>query len=150
MASWPECPREVGGGSFRPDAPAGGVVWRSKGLPFPVPRYLALRGKACFDEVYQRGTRCDGKHVGLRARRNGLGVTRRGFAIGRKVGSAVVRNRIRRRLRAVLGKLAPEMGWDLVLTGRPSAATAPFGQLETELKTLLGAASVDLVGSAGG
>ena len=57
------------------------------------------------------------------------GPPRVAFAIGRRVGTAVVRNRLRRRLRAVLAEqvdLAP--GVYLVSTG-PEAATLDYGEL---------------------
>ena len=49
------------------------------------------------------------------------------FAIGTKVGSAVVRNRIRRRLRAVVRECgSPLDGWSLMLTAGSAAAIVPF------------------------
>lgn len=54
------------------------------------------------------------------------------FAIGRPVGSAVVRNRLRRRLRAAFGELGPQPGTYL-LTASPSAATHDFARLRHEL-----------------
>lgn len=54
------------------------------------------------------------------------------FAIGRPVGPAVVRNRLRRRLRAALGELGPPPGTYLV-TASPSAATQDFATLRHQL-----------------
>jgi ribonuclease P protein component len=52
------------------------------------------------------------------------------FAIGTTVGSAVLRNRIRRRLRvAVRDCAAPLDGWSLLLTAGEAAATVPFESL---------------------
>jgi ribonuclease P protein component len=62
------------------------------------------------------------------------------FAIGRKVGGAVVRNRVRRRLRAVLegearrGALPPG---DYLIGVRPSAASATFAELAVDLQATL-------------
>lgn len=47
-----------------------------------------------------------------------------GFTCSKKVGNAVVRNRARRRLRALAAEILPEQGragWDYVLVGRPEA-----------------------------
>jgi ribonuclease P protein component len=62
------------------------------------------------------------------------------FAIGRAVGPAVVRNQVRRRLRALLSA-APEdrtlpPGWYLV-GGRPSVAARTFPQLSSDVEALI-------------
>ena len=75
----------------------------------------------------------------VRYRHNELGRTRFGISTGRRIGSAVVRNRVRRRLREVLRKLGPriEPGWDILLVARPPAVESSQGQLEEILARLL-------------
>ena len=51
------------------------------------------------------------------------------YAIGRRVGPAVVRNRLRRRLRAIVAELGPRPGDYLVVTD-PDAASLPFSDLK--------------------
>ena len=54
------------------------------------------------------------------------------FAIGRRVGHAIERNRLRRRLRAVVRTLAPNLGPGAYLIGAaPKAAHLPFEELRT-------------------
>jgi ribonuclease P protein component len=55
-----------------------------------------------------------------------------GFTVSKKVGNAVERNRVRRRLREVVRRSSPEFlqpGRDYVLIGRPSAIALPFERL---------------------
>lgn len=80
----------------------------------------------------------------LRYRRNDLDRTRFGISTGRRVGSAVVRNRVRRRLRTALRRQLPviERGWDVLIVARPQAASATQAELESALHRLLRAAGM--------
>ena len=60
---------------------------------------------------------------------------RMGVIVARNVGKAVVRNRVRRRIKAVGWELAREVsGLDVVVRALPSAADAPFADLEGEVR----------------
>jgi len=63
-----------------------------------------------------------------------------GFTVTKKVGKAVVRNRVRRRLRAVADQLAAELalpGWDYVVIGRHQTIERPFDALVDDMRTAL-------------
>lgn len=63
-----------------------------------------------------------------------------GFTVSRKVGNAVVRNRVRRRLRAAAAAVLPmraKPGFDLVLIGRSDATTRPFERIKRDLEAAL-------------
>ena len=68
---------------------------------------------------------------------NGLPHSRFAWAISKRVGNAVVRNRLRRRLREAMRSLSVAEGYDLVVTARPEAASATFAALKSELELLL-------------
>lgn len=62
------------------------------------------------------------------------------FAVGRRVGTAVVRNRVRRRLRAQLLELARSgqlAGGDLLVIARPRAAELASPELRQHLERAL-------------
>jgi ribonuclease P protein component len=64
-----------------------------------------------------------------------------GFTVSRKVGNAVVRNRVRRRLRAAAAHVLPERaapGFDLVLVGRVGGLTHPYARIVADLAMALG------------
>jgi ribonuclease P protein component len=65
--------------------------------------------------------------------------SRFGISVKKALGGAVVRNRIRRRIREILRRNRTEIptGWDIVIHPRPSVAEAPFVPLEAELVRLL-------------
>lgn len=68
------------------------------------------------------------------------GTPRFGFTITKKIGSAVVRNRVRRRLRALVASLDPAQvkdGCDYVLVVRPAAVGRAFRDLRADLEQAL-------------
>jgi len=77
-------------------------------------------------------------------------LTRIGFSVSRRVGGAVVRNRVKRRLREVirrkLARIAP--GYDLVIIARPGAADARMETLEQDVAVLLARARLLIVDTA--
>ena len=65
-------------------------------------------------------------------------VMRVGFTVSKKVGNAVVRNRVRRRLRAAASEIFPtegKSGRDYVVIGRQAALKRSFADLTDDLKT---------------
>jgi ribonuclease P protein component len=63
-------------------------------------------------------------------------VVRVGFTVSKKVGNAVVRNRVRRRLREIARQVIPEQArsdLDYVLVGRQGALARDFGVMRQEL-----------------
>lgn len=67
------------------------------------------------------------------------GTSRFGISVKKALGGAVVRNRIRRRIREILRRNRTYIpkGWDIVIHPRRSVAEAPFALLESELVRLL-------------
>jgi ribonuclease P protein component len=68
------------------------------------------------------------------------GPVRVGFTVSRKVGNAVVRNRVRRRLKEIVRLAPPERmrpGYDYVLIGRRAALDLPFARLAEDFDRAL-------------
>ena len=67
------------------------------------------------------------------------GSARLGLTVPRAIGGAVVRNRIKRRLRDVFRRNRAKMGaqWDIVLNPRRAALTAPFPEIERAFERLI-------------
>ena len=112
-------------------APAAPERLRKRGEFLAVRRGEKRRGRFFLLEVLDRG---DG------------GAARIGFTVTKKVGNAVVRNRIRRRLKEAVrvhaaGDMAP--GSDYVIVGREDILAAPFAEIAAELSRRMRGARQD-------
>jgi ribonuclease P protein component len=105
-----------------------------------------LTGKAQFELVYERGRSWAAKEIIIRTLPNGLESTRYGLTVSRRIGKAVVRNRIKRRLREILRRMNLSSGWDFIIIARNPAAKADFTTLEKSVRDLLVRAGLLLVG----
>lgn len=94
-----------------------------------------LRRRQDFVSVLQHGRRLRHRLLSLGLRPNGLSHNRYGYAIGKRVGTAVVRNRVRRRLRAIVRALPLAPGYDVVLTASDTSAAASFEALRTAVRS---------------
>jgi ribonuclease P protein component len=93
-----------------------------------------------FERVYRQGTAYRGRLFSVHAFPNEHGNPRLGLSVSRKVGNAVARNAVRRRLREVFHSCIPEISGDLdlVVSARPAAADAGFEELREEFSESLG------------
>src|SRR5438093_8212498 len=96
-----------------------------------------LRRKSEFMAVYRKGRAWSNDVLVVRALRNDLEHSRVGFSVSRKVGGAVVRNRVRRRLREIFRSVSVQPGWDLVIIARPASAQIPSMRLRDALSSAL-------------
>ncbi len=87
-----------------------------------------------FERAYRQGTAYRGKLFSVHAFPNELGTPRLGLSVSRKVGNAVTRNTVRRRLKEVFHSALPEVpgDLDLVVSARPAAAEATVRELSEE------------------
>ncbi len=101
---------------------------------------VSLKENHLFRRIYQKGkTAADGR-LALYVRRSGGRKNRLGLTVSTKVGCAVVRNRIRRRLREIYRLHEDQMaeGMDVVVVARARAAFSSYGQLERSFLALAG------------
>ena len=103
---------------------------------------LRLRRRRDFDAVFQRGRAWHNELLVLRSLPNALEHNRYGFVTGKRLGGAVIRNRIRRRLRESIRVLAAKPGWDVVVSAKMPAARATYRDLNRSVVDLLSRAGI--------
>jgi ribonuclease P protein component len=100
----------------------------------------SLTASTEFERVYRKGSVYRGRLFSVHALPNGVGKLRLGLSVSKKVGVAVKRNRVRRRLKEIFRSSARDLpdNLDLVISARPAAAEASFEELNEEfLRALL-------------
>ena len=95
---------------------------------------VSLKPNHVFRRLYGRGKSAVNPCLALYCRRNNLGYSRLGLTVGVKLGKAVVRNRVRRRLREVYrtneDKIRP--GYDIVVVARVRACHSRYAELQRQ------------------
>ena len=115
---------------------------RSSRAPRGYPRSCRLLRGRDFDRVYRAGQRRSSRQFVVFFCLTGATESRFGTSVKTALGGAVVRNRIKRRIREIVRLHRQEIatGWDIVIHPRSSVARAEFGALARELVSLLQAA----------
>ena len=112
---------------------------------------VSLKENHLFRRLYAKGKSAVAPTLAVYVRGNGRRENRLGLTVGTKVGKAVRRNRVRRRLREAYrlheNRVVP--GFDVVVVARAKAAFAPYAQLERELLRLLDKLGILLPGGKG-
>lgn len=101
-------------------------------------RRYRLTGKRQFQAVYGRGRSYVGNYLVLYVKENQLDHTRIGFAVSKKIGKAVVRNQVKRKLREVcrlnLDRFAK--GYDIIFVARRKIKGINYHLVEQEIEKL--------------
>ncbi len=114
-------------------------------------RQYSLKGRKQFKEIYRKGKKVRGKGIRIFVLRNpecsnyirdsksGESGIRIGVTIDRKVGNAVIRNRLKRRMRSIVCELLNEIGKDNWIAIRPGidALDYNYEELKNNIRQLL-------------
>ncbi len=97
-----------------------------------------LRKSSDFQLLRERGISRAHPLLILRAARNELPYSRFGFIVGRRVAAkAVIRNRLRRRLREIVRRASVQGGWDVLLIARKAAIEEQYETLQEAVLELV-------------
>jgi len=128
----------AGGGSQSERA-----IHQSYGSPgVALPRELRLRRRRDFDAVFRGGRTWNNGLLVLRCLPNNMPHNRFGFVTSKRLGRAVVRNRVRRRLQEAVRLMPLRQGWDIVFSAKTAAAQAGYHDLRQSAADLLSRAGI--------
>ena len=108
----------------------------------------AMRGKEHltkpeqYELVYNKGSSWVNSLLVMKALPNGIGLSRYGLSVSKRVGKAVMRNRVKRLLREILRLTPLPVGWDIVFIARSLVATADYASLKKSVTGLLSQAQL--------
>ena len=106
----------------------------------------SLKLNHIFRRLYRKGHTCANRYLAIYCRKNGQACNRIGLTVNAKLGCAVRRNRMRRRLREIyrLHEAQFARGYDIVVVARTRAIGADYAALERAYLSL--AAKLGLLG----
>lgn len=113
-------------------------------------RKYSVKSKLLFEEIFTKGKKIQEKGVQLYYKRrtdagssNGSEPPRRtiqiGIAVSKRLGTAVVRNRIKRKIRAIMNEFLNDMNNNYILIIKPTynIRTMAFDSVKRAIKSLL-------------
>ena len=96
-----------------------------------------ISGQKRHSQIHNEGTSAANRLLVIRYLANGLDRSRFAFVVSKRVGNAVVRNKVRRRLREAVRSRSFLEGWDVVFIARRGIERATYRELDQAARNLL-------------
>ena len=113
-----------------------GWPYRRSG-PVSLPAIHRIRRPAEFRSVLARGSRVSNSYMNVVATSNNRSRSRIGLSVSKRVGSAVTRNLIKRRIQTAFANICNGGGWDLVVIAKPPSSSVSYGELYAGIENLI-------------
>lgn len=101
-------------------------------------RRFRVRDNEQFQQIRRKGRTYGSRLAVLCILENNLSYSRFGFSVSRRIGKAVERNRVKRRMRESvrlrMSQIQP--GWDCVVIARAAVRNATYGQIDAAFDRL--------------
>ncbi|MCZ6539379.1 MAG: ribonuclease P protein component [Chloroflexi bacterium] len=102
-----------------------------------IPTKQRIRRPAEFRRVFACGKRTSDPYLNITVLRNELSYSRVGLSVSKRVGHAVTRNLVKRRMRHALAEMNIAGGWDVVVTAKPQVSSVSYSTLDEVMKRSL-------------
>ena len=112
-----------------------------------LPNNQRIRRTAEFRAVFAQGRRSSNEFINVVAKPNDLAYLRVGLAVNKRVGNAVTRNLVKRRIRSTFIDTHVVKGWDVVVTAKPGSSDIPFTKLDRAIKKMIERVGVRVIDS---
>ena len=96
-----------------------------------------ISGTKRHSQIHREGASAANRLLVIRYLANGLDRSRFAFSVSKRVGNAVARNRLKRRLREAVRERPVSSGWDAILIARRGIQNATYRQLSSAAWNLL-------------
>ncbi len=100
-------------------------------------RRSRLTGAKRFSQIHKDGSSAANRLLVIRVLANGMDQTRFGFVVSKRIGNAVVRNKVKRRLREAVRSRPVTPGWDAIFIARKGSEKASYQKLLLAADNLL-------------
>lgn len=100
-------------------------------------RWRRISGQKRHSQIHREGSSAANRLLVIRYLANGLDHSRFAYVVSKRVGNAVVRNRVKRRLREAVRIRSLNGGWDAVFIGRRGIERATFRDVDRAVGNLL-------------
>jgi ribonuclease P protein component len=107
-----------------------------------LPTKQRIRRPAEFRKVFSRGRRSSNAFTNVVVLPNDLPYIRVGLAVSKRVGNAVERNLVKRRIRNALAIMDISGGWDVVVTAKPDSSKVSYAKIDQSIKQSIQRAGV--------
>lgn len=110
------------------------------------PKIITIKSNSDFQQIFEKGHSINGRYLVVYFLHNQQKLSRFGFCVGRKLGIAVARNRVKRRLREVVRQvgryrhsiLQPENnGFDIIIVARKPVLTAQYQDIIRDFEHIM-------------
>ena len=109
-----------------------------------LPSRQRIRRPADFRRVFARGKRSSSELTNVVAISNDLTYVRVGLSVSKRVGNAVQRNLVKRRIRNTFANLSVAGGWDFVVTAKPHSSAANYAEFERAIHRSIEQIGIDV------
>ena len=115
-----------------------GLSWPyRRSLLVSLPTTQRIRRPVEFRSVLARGNRVSNTQMNVVAISNKRSCSRIGLSVSKRVGSAVTRNLVKRRIQTAFANICDEGGWDFIVIAKPPSSRVSYGELYAGIHSLI-------------